>query len=58
MQGTTVLKCPKSRTALLGTTFPVSVDQQRETKAQLEQEHHISPQPWNLYPEGAASSHL
>lgn len=42
------MKCPKSRTVLLGTSFPVSVDQQRETKAWLELEHHISPQPWNL----------
>lgn len=39
------MKCPKSKTALLGISFPVSVDQQRETKAQLELEHHISPQP-------------
>lgn len=42
------MKCPQSRTVLLGTSFPVSVDQQRETKAWLELEHHISPQPWNL----------
>lgn len=39
--GTSVMKCPKSRTILLGTSFPVSMDQQRETKARLELEHHI-----------------